>query len=1237
MSASDGWDTLATMMRDWLDFTNHGQQCQYLQQHLQLLDDDAQDLMESCIDVAEAEMRTADGTDDTVESAQAFYHLQQQRYILCDARARGRDQEAVLAAYINLYGGLFPVNVPPWMDGSRLARAAFAPTKQRYDTAAERADELRYLLARAEHSTGMSEEAIAELWCRLGTVLWEDRRGPRTEMRDAAIQAFEKALIVYTYERYPRQWASVQNHLGLLYDGLDVGSWHDNCERAIQCYQAALSVCALGEFPLEYSGLQSNLGLAFVHRLAGNRRDNIEAAIACYEAAAQIYKREHFPADFASIQLNLGTVYERHVSGSRRANINTAISCYQKALQIYTPQNFPVEYAQTQLEMGVAYGVDLAGDSINASETAIQCLTRALEVYDSAAYPFEHASAQAGLGDTYLRHIVGCRTEHIERAIYHYRAALRIWTRRHFPVQYASATINLGEALGSQAELLEDNHVALRRRALACFSTALQIFTKEEYPLQFRNTQLRFAHLLLDGLAMSTTNTVGEDAKKQERDASITTKACSRAHGALIDARQAQVELGWLETDPQGRAILQGEHRLVRDMYALDAWCLWRLGDVIGAAVALEAGRAQALAESLSLVGATLDNVCSPHALTFREARDRWDEARLRQDRAELQAARSTLFAARRAIREHCQPEFLPGEWTFSAIAASPAPGQALIYLTPTDHGGLAIVIPPASGVADETPVAHAIPLPELTEARIDEWLIRTQRTLRATGGYQIALQRRVLALLSLWLERAESEAERSHREQTPLNALAPILSLTHPTLAIALTAVIQTWNDEYEQLRYDDQRQQTRARRLRAQLARPLADWLFKRSLYMRLKEPLAWWFQRAELDDILSELRSSFMERLRTAMSEIGLDSRTQAVALVPCGRLSAFPMHAVPVGEENLPFAETCELTYQASARSLAAARQVARKTPPNGPILAVGNPRHHAPTANLPFAEDEARAIIHLARRAGRARSRALSGAQATHKRLLAELTELRQHGEGGWVHLAGHGRASSHDPHASYMLLSGYDAQGRPERLSLAMLQRERLFDGLWGVSASGCVTGLTDVERAPDELSSFAAGLLQAGGACVVATLWSVKDHATCLLMVQFHRLRLTTPGLTPALAMREAARWLRTATREQLDQFALEVGLPTMSTVDITRDAIRGLEPEVVVDGPFETLNEMDLPTRVNVSARRTRKAQSGALLAVDPHVTAPAEEPWTGASTELRPYQHPIYWAAAIIYGAS
>lgn len=61
----------------------------------------------------------------------------------------------------------------------------------------------------------------------------------------------------------------------------------------------------------------------------------------------------------------------------------------------------------------------------------------------------------------------------------------------------------------------------------------------------------------------------------------------------------------------------------------------------------------------------------------------------------------------------------------------------------------------------------------------------------------------------------------------------------------------------------------------------------------------------------------------------------------------------------------------------------------------------------------------------------------------------------------------------------------------------------------------------------PDEVIALPTGLLQAGVAGIVASMWAVPDTATAMLMTEFYR-QWRWERLAPAAALQQSQRWLR-------------------------------------------------------------------------------------------------------------
>lgn len=857
---------------------------------------------------------------------------------------------------------------------------------------------------------------------------------------------------------------------------------------------------------------------------------------------------------------------------------------------------------------------DFAAEEVR--QALLGMYTDFLNIYTRERYPYQWALIQKGLGEVHAQGVDRGYTDENEQIITCDKAALQVITRKVTHKSWDLTENNKNWALlQNQLGLAYATRTVGDRRAnlthaAECHKAALLVYSSEVNLYAHRDIQLDLAFLYCRKWAAEAS---------QRGNISDALQAYRLAHEAFLAARQAHLEMGWQEYYRPGsndEFFLKGKDivkwETVRRMYAYDAWCLLQLGDLPAAVVALEEGRAQALAQTEAIASTELEGVCEHHAQEFIRARQHWSRQHAQDSLYSIFDARFDFLRLRAAIREHCQPDFLPGQPNYDAITQA-APNHALVYITAMEQKGAAFVVPPSrvgSDAGNRAPLAIA--LPKLTWQQVDDWLLRDdEKHQYLVGGYQFALQHQGAELLLRWVYSINDEQEQERRLAMPLSDLPAAISVSFITLRVAISNFVNPWRAEAEYLaNYTNDRLQNRVRELRSWLEMPLTEALEEKTFTSNLN----WFLQKAELEQLQRDLSETVITDLRRELDRLGLGDPNQPIAIIPCGRLGMLPLHAAWARRDSetgelIPLLETCELTYQASARSLAAAQEALNRLPKKGPIVAIGNPQ---PTSaeKLEWAEAEAQGIVALASLHGRFGSQAIVDRFATRERIMSILDELRAGPSGAWVQIASHGRADPTDSTNCYLLLS------QNEKLTLADLQRERLLGGLRGFNASGCVTALGDLENAPDELSSFAAGILQAGAPCAVATLWSVKDKATFLLMLCFMEEWLQHHTLSPARALREAAHWLRTATHEQLDDLANK-GLKGIRSLPAelmrTRDALRG------------DLESMEEITSVPNDALRFSQQQAFALL---------PERGYSHAQTNT-PFGHAIYWAAAIIYG--
>lgn len=271
----------------------------------------------------------------------------------------------------------------------------------------------------------------------------------------------------------------------------------------------------------------------------------------------------------------------------------------------------------------------------------------------------------------------------------------------------------------------------------------------------------------------------------------------------------------------------------------------------------------------------------------------------------------------------------------------------------------------------------------------------------------------------------------------------------------------------------------------------------------------------------------------------------------ALVAGGLLGVLPLQAAWTEDRHQPSGrryviDEVMLTYAPNARALSASRQIVESSPGTR-LLAVVDPQP-VRADPLPFAAYE----VQAAQAAFGQSTPPLSGGRAT------PLTVSRRLPKADVLHLACHGIADLASPLDSRLLLAG----------DLPLKLRDIMRLGLAARLAvlSACETSLPGTAL-PDEVVSLSTGLLQAGVAGVVASLWGVADVATAMLMTEFYR-GWRGRGLDPPVALQCAQIWLRDTTngekkRDWDRQAGADEGRLPATVADAFSDAIAWRHPE--------------------------------------------------------------------------
>ena len=122
------------------------------------------------------------------------------------------------------------------------------------------------------------------------------------------------------------------------------------------------------------------------------------------------------------------------------------------------------------------------------------------------------------------------------------------------------------------------------------------------------------------------------------------------------------------------------------------------------------------------------------------------------------------------------------------------------------------------------------------------------------------------------------------------------------------------------------------------------------------------------------------------------------------------------------------------------------------------------------------------------------------------------------------HFCGHALSIVQDPLQSYLALEH-------DNLTLEEIFQLRT-QGIRLAVLSACET-IMPGDNLPEESISLASGFLLARSASVVASLWSVPDHATALLMMIFYQYWESDPS-SPRKALHSAQQWMRDTTNQE-------------------------------------------------------------------------------------------------------
>lgn len=150
-----------------------------------------------------------------------------------------------------------------------------------------------------------SPEEIAESEMNLGLVLQALASHHQARLAES-IQAYQRALRVFTGAAYPQEHAILQNNIAIAYLSMPLSQAGDDMRQAlaVQSFRQALEWVTLIDHPSEYAMLQNNLGNALQYLPSTHPVENNWKAIAAYDEALKVRNARDTPLEYATTLAN---------------------------------------------------------------------------------------------------------------------------------------------------------------------------------------------------------------------------------------------------------------------------------------------------------------------------------------------------------------------------------------------------------------------------------------------------------------------------------------------------------------------------------------------------------------------------------------------------------------------------------------------------------------------------------------------------------------------------------------------------------------------------------------------------------------------------------------------------------------------------------------------------------------------------------------------------------------------
>jgi CHAT domain-containing protein len=956
--------------------------------------------------------------------------------------------------------------------------------------------------------------------------------GDEEENIETAIMLCEKTLEVYTKESFPVEWAMTQYNLAKAYKNRMAGYKGENLETAIFSCQAALEVYTNEYLPLKWADINTTLADIYTHRIKENLKENLETAISLCQAALEIRTKDKFPPQWAETQNILACAHRERNDSHREESLEKAIILYGEVLEVYTKESYPLEWAMVKHNIATVYNDRIKGYKGNNLEIAISTFHEALEVRTKDKFPPQWARTHNNLANTYRDRIIGDRGENIETAIVSYELSLKIRTREKYPLLFAMTHINLANAYRDRVKGSREENI---EAAIASCQKSIEFYTKDKFPIEWSLIQSNLAVMYSERIkgdqeenietAIFHYNSAFKMKNKNDSPLdwavlqnNIGTSYVRRIKGEkdenlnlAINRFDSALEVYTKENFPLQWADIQSN---IANLYST-----YSKGDrERKLEVAIDCCK-----NALTIYSAGFHHKCLQNHKMIADMQSEcqhWDQA--------VESYQNAIMAAE-TIYQSC--DFLYSKSAELKKAGSLFRRAAYAYAKVGDlqSAVVAVEIGRARGLSEslERDRANLQQLAQTDKELVEQYQEITheireieaeQRRPQTPEQLQSVTpddQRNTATNLR---EKLKGVIERIRQEPGYENFLRPpaiedifVVSQPHQPIVYLIPApngslalivkpqeILPVWIDNFTTTNLQD-----------------LTEVWF--DAYSG-QDYSAWQQEIDRCTQTLWQVMAPIIDRLE--------EHDLQQAILIPTAFFSLFPLHAAwkedltTVAKRHYALDSIC-FSYAPNARSISECRSIAERVIPDK-LLAIDEPSHQGANP-LPNSSREVTSAISTF-----PNSIVLRHQEATRQATIDNLPLSNV-----W-HCSCHGNVNFGTPLDSGLYMAGGDTTAiltLRDLLTLQLTAQET--GGIRLTILSACETGLPGLSNI-DEVISLPAGLLQAGVAGVVASLWSVGELSTMILLSRFYTL-WRIEGLEPSIALRTSQQWLRDAESDEI------------------------------------------------------------------------------------------------------